>query len=79
MAVVPQHERKAPVIVIRASLVLVVGITELAVALSSPAEIYAGSVLAILGFAPAFSTVFRSLSPLAYRCETDQKICRTTI
>ena len=57
----------ARVIVIRASLVLLVGvgITELAVALGSPAGLYAGSVLASLGFGPAFSAVFRSLAPLA--------------
>src|SRR6266851_5313919 len=57
----------ARVIVIRASLVLVVGvgITELSVALGSAVGLYAGSVLAGLGFGPAFSAVFRSLAPLA--------------
>jgi predicted MFS family arabinose efflux permease len=57
----------ARVIVIRASLVLVVGvgITELAVVLGSAVGLYAGSVLAGLGFGPAFSSVFRSLAPLA--------------
>ena len=57
----------ARVIVIRASLVLVVGvgITELSVALGSAVGLYAGSVLAGLGFGPAFSAVFRSLVPLA--------------
>src|SRR2546425_3639853 len=55
------------VIVIRASLVLVmgVGITELSVALGSAVGLYAGSVLAGLGFGPAFSAVFRSLAALA--------------
>ena len=57
----------ARVIVIRASLILVVGvgITELSVALGSAVGLYAGSVLAGLGFGPAFSAVFRSLAPLA--------------
>src|SRR5258707_2934934 len=57
----------ARVIVIRASLVLVVGvgITELAVAFASAVGLYAGSVLAGLGFGPAFSAVFRGLAPLA--------------
>jgi MFS family permease len=57
----------AGVIVIRASLVLVVGIgiTELAVVLGSAVGLYAGSVLAGLGFGPAFSAVVRSLTPLA--------------
>ena len=57
----------AGVIVIRASLVLVVGvgITELSVAIGSAVGLYAGSVLAGLGFGPAFSAVVRSLTPLA--------------
>jgi MFS family permease len=57
----------ARVIVIRASLVLVVGvgITELSVALGSAVGLYVGSVLAGLGFGPAFSAAFRSLAPLA--------------
>jgi MFS family permease len=57
----------ARVIVIRASLVLVVGvgITELSVVLGSAVGLYVGSVLAGLGFGPAFSSVFRSLAPLA--------------
>ena len=57
----------ARVIVIRASLVLVVsvGVTVLAVALGSAVGLYAGSVLACLGFGPAFSSVFRSLAQLA--------------
>src|SRR3989440_3287278 len=55
------------VIVIRGSLVLIVGvgITLLAVAIGSTAGLYAGSVIAGLGFGPAFSGVFRSLAPLA--------------
>src|SRR5207244_3605142 len=50
----------ARVIVIRASLVLVVGvgITELSVALGSAVGLYAGSVLAGLGFGPAFSAAW---------------------
>src|SRR5258708_31691969 len=57
----------ARVIVIRASLVLVVGvgITELSVALGSAVGLSARSLLARLGFGPAFSAVFRSLAPLA--------------
>jgi len=55
------------VIVIRASLVLVVGVgvTVLAVALGWAVGLYAGRVLAGLGFGPAFSAVFSSLAPLA--------------
>jgi MFS family permease len=55
------------VIVIRASLVLVVGVgvTVLAVALDWAVGLYAGRVLASLGFGPAFSAVFRSLTSLA--------------
>ena len=55
------------VIVIRGSLVLIVGvgITLLAVAIGSTVGLYAGSVIAGLGFGPAFSGVFRSLAPLA--------------
>ena len=58
---------EARVIVIRASLVLVVGvgITELSVAIGSAVGLYAGSVIAGLGFGAAFSAVFRSLAPLA--------------
>ena len=37
----------------------------LAVAAGSPALLYAGSVVAGVGFGPAFSGVFRSLAPLA--------------
>src|SRR2546427_1203405 len=57
----------ARMIVIRASLVLLVGvgITELAVVLGSAVGLYVGSVLAGLGFGPAFSAVVRSLTPLA--------------
>src|SRR5712692_3470906 len=47
------------------ALVVGVGITELSVALGSAVGLYAGSVLAGLGFGPAFSAVFRSLAPLA--------------
>lgn len=54
-------------IVIRGSLVLVVGvgITLLAVAVGSTVGLYTGSVIAGLGFGPAFSGVIRSLAPLA--------------
>ena len=55
------------VIVIRGSLVLIVGvgITLLAVAIGSAIGLYTGSVIAGLGFGPSFSGVFRSLAPLA--------------
>jgi MFS family permease len=55
------------VIVIRGSLVLIVGvgITLLAVAIGSAVGLYTGSVIAGLGFGPSFSGVFRSLAPLA--------------
>jgi hypothetical protein len=55
------------VIVIRASLVLVVGVgvTVLAVAPGRAVGLYAGRVLASLGFGPAFSAVFRRLALLA--------------
>ena len=53
-------------IVIGGSIVLIggVGITLLAVAIGSIAGLYAGSVMAGLGFGPAFSGVFRSLAPV---------------
>ena len=41
------------------------GITLLAVALGSPVGLYAGSVIACIGYTPAFSAVFRGLVPLA--------------
>lgn len=55
------------VILIRGSLVLIggVGITLIAVAIGSIAGLYAGNVIAGLGFGPAFSGIFRSLAPLA--------------
>jgi MFS family permease len=55
------------VILIRGSLVLIagVGITLIAVAMGSITGLYAGSVIAGLGFGPAFSGIFRSLAPLA--------------
>lgn len=54
-------------IVIGGSLVLLVGvgITLIAVALGSIVGLYAGSVIAGLGFGPAFSGIVRSLAPLA--------------
>ena len=68
-AVASWHVRSRPpgAIVIGGSLVLIVGvgITLLAVALDSAAGLYAGSLVAGLGFGPAFSGVFRSLAPLA--------------
>ena len=61
------RSRPPRAIVTGGSLVLIVGvaITLLAVALGSAAGLYAGSVVAGLGFGPAFSGVFRSLAPLA--------------
>jgi MFS family permease len=55
------------VTVIRGSLVLAagVGLTLIGVALGSVVGLYAGSVIAGLGFGPAFSGIFRSLAPLA--------------
>jgi MFS family permease len=54
-------------ILIRGSLVLIVGvgITLLAVAIGSTVGLYAGSIIAGLGFGPAFSGAFRSLAALA--------------
>ena len=53
--------------VVRGSVVLIVGIaiTLLAVAIGSIAGLFVGSVIAGLGFGPAFSGAFRSLAPLA--------------
>jgi MFS family permease len=53
--------------VITGSIILIVGvaITLLAVAAGSVAGLYAGSVIAGIGFGPAFSGVMRSLTPLA--------------
>jgi MFS family permease len=55
------------VILVGGSLVLIVGIgvTLVAVAIGSIAGLYAGSVIAGLGFGPAFSGIFRSLAPRA--------------
>lgn len=55
------------VALIRGSLLLIVGVagTLGAVALGSITGLYAGSVVAGLGFGPAFSGIFRSLAPLA--------------
>jgi MFS family permease len=54
-------------IVVRGSLVLIVGValTLLAVAIGTTAGLYLGSALAGVGFGPAFSGVFRGLAPLA--------------
>ncbi len=66
-ASVGARSRPSRAIVIGGSLVLMagVGITVLAVALDSAAGLYGGSLVAGLGFGPAFSGVFRSLAPLA--------------
>jgi MFS family permease len=55
------------VILIRGSLVLIlgIGITLIAVAIGSIGGLYTGSVIAGVGFGPAFSGLFRSLAPLA--------------
>jgi MFS family permease len=67
LASVVARARPPRTIVVRGSLVLIVGvgITLLAVALGSAAGLYAGTLIAGLGFGPAFSGVFRSLAPLA--------------
>ncbi len=54
-------------LVIRGSLFLVIGVglTLAAVALRSVPGLYAGSIVAGVGFGPAFSGIFRSLAPLA--------------
>ncbi|MBS1883932.1 MAG: MFS transporter, partial [Actinobacteria bacterium] len=61
------HSVEPRLLVARASLALLVGIaiTLAAVATSSTALLYAGSVVAGAGFGPAFSGIFRSLAPLA--------------
>jgi MFS family permease len=61
------HAADAGAVVIGGTLVLIggVAVTLLAVALGSTAGLYAGSVIAGLGFGPAFSGVMRSLAPLA--------------
>ncbi len=46
-------------------LIVGVGVTLLAVALGSLVGLYVGSVIAGIGYTPAFSAVFRSLVPLA--------------
>jgi MFS family permease len=53
--------------VMKGSLVLVLGvaISLFAVAVTSSVGLYAGAVIAGLGFGPAFSGVVRSLAPLA--------------
>ena len=53
--------------VTRGSVLLLVGValTLVAVALGSIVGLYVGSILAGLGFGPAFSGIFRSLTPLA--------------
>jgi MFS family permease len=54
-------------VVVGGSLVLIVGVavTLLAVALHSAVGLFVGSLVAGLGFGPAFSGVYRSLAPLA--------------
>ncbi len=61
------HAAEPRLLEIRSLFVLIVGvgITLLAVALGSPVGLYAGSVIAGIGYTPAFSAVFRGLVPLA--------------
>jgi MFS family permease len=61
------HGADARTVVIRGSLVLIVGVavTLSSVSLGSTAGLYVGSAIAGLGFGPAFSGVMRSLTPLA--------------
>jgi predicted MFS family arabinose efflux permease len=61
------REAEPRALVTRGSLVLVAGvaITLVGVAFDSAAGLFAGSVIAGLGFGPAFSGVFRSIAPLA--------------
>ena len=56
-----------PTLVVRGSLILTVGVavTLGAVGLDSVAGLYVGSVVAGIGFGPAFSGVLRSVTPLA--------------
>ena len=56
-----------PAMVTRGSVLLLVGValTLVGVAFGSIAGLYAGSILAGLGFGPAFSGIFRSVAPLA--------------
>jgi MFS family permease len=67
IAAVAARSRPPRAIVVGGSLVLIVGVgmTLLAVATDMPALLYAGSLVAGIGFGPAFSGVFRSLAPLA--------------
>lgn len=55
------------VVVVRGSIMLMagVGVTLVAVAMDSTAGLYTGSILAGLGFGPAFSGIMRTLTPLA--------------
>ncbi len=61
------HAAEPRLLEIRSLFVLIVGvgITLLAVALGSAVGLYAGSVIAGIGYTPAFSAVFRGLVPLA--------------
>src|SRR6266566_9859708 len=61
------HAAEPRLLEIRSLFVLIVGvgITLLAVGLGSPVGLYAGSVIAGIGYTPAFSAVFRGLVPLA--------------
>jgi len=61
------HAAEPRLLEIRSLFVLIVGveITLLAVALGFPVGLYAGSVIAGIGYTPAFSAVFRGLVPLA--------------
>ncbi len=54
-------------IVLRGSVVLILGVatTLIGVAIGSPVGLYLGSLIAGLGFGPAFSGIFRTLTPFA--------------
>jgi MFS family permease len=67
IAAMAARSRSPRAIVVGGSLVLIVGVgmTLLAVATDLPPLLYAGSLVAGIGFGPAFSGVFRSLAPLA--------------
>ncbi len=58
---------EARLAVIRGSFILLLGVgfTLLAVAIGSTIGLYAGAVIAGLGFGPAFAGIFKSLAPLA--------------
>jgi hypothetical protein len=67
MASIGARSKPPYLVVVGGSLVLIVGVavTLLAVALHSAVGLFVGSLVAGLGFGPAFSGVYRSLAPLA--------------